>query len=127
MDRGVLPQRPSRFHADEPKRPRTRHVGLATKMNDGHSTKNSEVPLGLAASSVLITLRQFWAMDGLILCFTLSLTEKLLMIRPVSEAHPVVKQFGASPFMRPWTIFMMFILGIPICLLIWLRPVFIRK
>ena len=42
---GVLPQKPSCRHVDEPKRPRTKQVGLATKMNNGHSTENSEEPI----------------------------------------------------------------------------------
>ena len=43
---GVLPQKPSCRHVDEPKRPRTKQVGLATKMNNGHSTENSGEPTG---------------------------------------------------------------------------------
>jgi len=37
-------QRPSCFDVDQSNHPRTRQVGLATKMNDGHSAENSEEP-----------------------------------------------------------------------------------
>jgi hypothetical protein len=42
---GVLSQRPPCFRAHEPKHPHTRYVGLAAKINDGHSTENSEEPI----------------------------------------------------------------------------------
>jgi|GEM_PF-4549884 len=80
---------------------------------------------GLVGFSALIVLRQFWAIDGLILFFALSMIHHLLILRPAPESHPVVKWFGASRTMRLWRVFIMFVLGVPIGLLIWLRQIFI--
>jgi hypothetical protein len=85
------------------------------------------ISLGLVVFSVLIVLRQFWAIDGLILFFTLSMTYHLLVLRPTPEVHPIVKRFGGSRIMRLWTVFMTFALGVPIGLLLWLRPIFIHR
>jgi ABC-type phosphate transport system permease subunit len=82
---------------------------------------------GLVVFSVLIILRQFWAIDGLILFFALSMAYHLFILRPVPEAHPVAKWFGAARIMKLWLVFMMFVLGVPIGLLIWLRPMFIGR
>lgn len=82
------------------------------------------IALGLVVFSTLIVLRQFWTIDGLILFFALGMTNHLLILRPTPEAHPIVKWFGASRIMRLWTVFVMFALGIPIGVLIWLRPIF---
>ena len=53
---GVLPQKPSCRHVDEPKRPRTKQVGLATKRNNGHSTENSEEPDHLRAGALVMVV-----------------------------------------------------------------------
>jgi hypothetical protein len=82
---------------------------------------------GLVVFSALIVFRQFWAIDGLILFFALSMIYDLLILRPVPERHPVTKWFGASRIMKLWTFFMIFALGVPIGLLIWLRPIFIGR
>ena len=74
--------------------------------------------------SVLILLRQFWAIDGLILCFGLSLVYNLFILRPAPETHPIVKWFGASKILKLWGVFIYFVLGIPIMILLWLRPIF---
>jgi hypothetical protein len=66
---------------------------------------NPLLALGLVMFSILIALRQFWAIDALVGCFVLSITYHLLILRPVSEGNPVVKRLGASRTMRLWTIF----------------------
>jgi hypothetical protein len=85
---------------------------------------NFLISSGEVVFSALILLRQFWGIDGLIFCFCLSIVYHLFVLRPAPEAHAVWKWFGASRVMKLWGVFIFIILGVPILLLIWLRPIF---
>lgn len=80
--------------------------------------------LGTVVFAVLIPLRQFWAIDGLIVCFIISIFLHLFILRPAPKGHPIVKWLGTGRVMNLWGAFIFFALGVPTLLLIWLRQVF---
>jgi hypothetical protein len=78
--------------------------------------------VGLIIFSALLLLRQFWAIDGLIVFFAFSAIESLLTFRP--EAQPLAKRIGTSRVLIFWIAFVSVVQGTPLALLIWLRPEF---
>jgi hypothetical protein len=74
---------------------------------------------GLVIFSVLIFLRQNWTFYGLTSCCVISIVESLVTVRPdATSTNYVQRHFSA------WVAFLLLVFGIPVSILIWLRPIF---
>jgi hypothetical protein len=75
--------------------------------------------VGSVVFAVLVFLRESWAFYGLVCCLTFSLIDELIPFRQDVAASNLAARF---PF--AYMVFVTLILGVPIALLLWLRPVF---
>jgi hypothetical protein len=78
--------------------------------------------VGFVVFSVLIILRQFWAIDGLIICFAVSIIDCLLFFHP--ELFPLTRRVAVFKVRIFWSVFVLLCQGTLIALLICLRFVF---